>query len=113
MASYKIDTHVSQRTAVDGTVANEGLVSAAISRPFAVPYRSIVPARDQCTNLVVPVCLSASHVAFSSIRLEPVYMMLGQAAGTIAATALDSGIAVQDLDYHRLRAALLAGGQVL
>ena len=81
--------------------------------PFGIDYASIVPKKDECANLFVPVCLSASHMAFGSIRMEPVFFALGQASGTAAAQAIDAGCAVQDLPYAPLAARLRADGQVL
>jgi hypothetical protein len=81
--------------------------------PYGVSYRAIVPRADECENLVVPVCVSASHIAFGSIRMEPVFMVLGQSSAVAASLAIDRGVAVQDLAYEDLREQLLAVGQVL
>ena len=81
--------------------------------PYPVGYRSIVPRRDEATNLLVPVALAASHIAYGSIRMEPVFMILGQSAATAAALALDGGGVVQDVPYESLRERLLADGQIL
>ena len=104
----------------DGFVHNEGDIqdykmSDGKTRfpPFGIDYGAIVPKRAECANLFVPVCLSASHMAFGSIRMEPVFFALGQVAGTAAAQAIEAGCAVQDLAYGPLRARLLADGQVL
>ncbi len=117
LASYPMDSHFCQRVVVDDngvtTVRNEGGFSQQCKQPYPVSYRSIVPKRDECTNLLVPVCLSASHVAYGSIRMEPVFMILGQSAGTAAAIAIDAGTAIQDIDYHALECRLLADGQKL
>ena len=117
LASYPMDSHFCQRVVVeeDGkrTVRNEGGFGRGCPRPYPVSYRSIVPKRGECANLLVPVCLSASHVAYGSIRMEPVFMILGQSAGTAAVLAVDEGVAVQDLAYEKLRARLLADGQRL
>jgi hypothetical protein len=117
LASYPMDSHFCQRVVVeeDGktTVRNEGGFGQSCPRPYPVSYRSIVPKREECTNLLVPVCLSTSHVAYGSIRMEPVFMILGQSAGTAAATAIDEGGAVQELSYDTLRRRLLEDGQVL
>lgn len=117
LASYAMDSHFCQRVVVeeDGktTVRNEGGFGHGCPRPYPVPYRSIVPKKDECANLLVPVCLSSSHVAYGSIRMEPVFMILGQSAGTAAALAIDEGIAVQDLDYGKLKASLEKDGQRL
>ncbi len=117
LASYAMDSHFCQRVVVeeDGvtTVRNEGGFGHGFPRPYPVSYRAIVPKMQECSNLLVPVCLSSSHVAYGSIRMEPVFMILGQSAGTVAALALDEGIAVQELDYKRLKAELENDGQRL
>ncbi len=117
LASYQMDSHFCNRMVVkeDGeyTVRNEGGFGKACPRPYPVSYRSIVPRKSECVNLFVPVCLSASHVAYGSIRMEPVFMILGQSAGTAAALAIDAGIAVQDLAYDTLEKKLAEDGQVL
>ena len=92
---------------------NEGGFGHGCPRPYPVSYRSIVPKREECANLLVPVCLSSSHVAYGSIRMEPVFMILGQSAGTAAAMAIDDGVAVQEVSYDKLRRRLLEDGQVL
>ena len=117
LASYAMDSHFCQRVVVeeDGkkTVRNEGGFGHGCPRPYPVSYRSIVPKKEECVNLLVPVCLSSSHVAYGSIRMEPVFMILGQSAGTAAATAIDEGGAVQEVSYDKLRRRLLEDGQVL
>ena len=117
LASYAMDSHFCQRVVVeeDGktTVRNEGGFGHGCRGPYPVSYRSIVPKREECANLLVPVCLSASHVAYGSIRMEPVFMILGQSAGTAAAMAIDDGVAVQDVSYDKLRRRLLEDGQLL
>jgi hypothetical protein len=117
LASYLMDSHFCQRVVVeeDGqqTVRNEGGFGHRCPAPFAVSYRSIVPNKEQCTNLLVPVCLSASHVAYGSIRMEPVFMILGQSAGTAACLAIDEDVSVQDVDYEKLRQRLIADKQRL
>jgi hypothetical protein len=117
LASYPMDSHPCQRVVVerDGftTVRNEGAFGHGGKKPYPVSYRSIVPKKSECANLLVPVCLSASHVAFGSIRMEPVYMILGQSAGTAAAIAIDDQIDIQDVDYPKLSAKLLELGQIL
>lgn len=114
MGSYNLDSHNCQRY-VDaaGHVADEGDVQIAPGGPYAISYRSLVPRRGEAANLLAPVCLSASHIAYGSIRMEPVFMVLGQSAATAACQAIDDDVAVQDVDYPRLRARLLADGQVL
>jgi len=117
LASYPMDSHFCQRVVVeeDGitTVRNEGGFGHGCPRPYPVSYRAIVPTKEECVNLLVPVCLSSSHVAYGSIRMEPVFMILGQSAGTAAALAIEEGIAVQDVDYARLKAELKKNGQRL
>ena len=121
MAAYGIDSHHVRRVeTADGFVRNEGNVedhrSADLKspiKPYGVDYGAIVPKRAECANLLVPVCLSASHAAFGSIRMEPVFFALGQAAGTAASLACEGGVAVQDVDYAALARRLKADGQVL
>lgn len=117
LASYAMDSHFCQRVVVelDGktTVRNEGGFGHECPKPYPVSYRAIVPKKSECANLLVPVCLSASHVAYGSIRMEPVFMILGQSAGTAAALAIGHGQAVQDVDYARLKERLVADGQRL
>jgi len=116
IASYAMDSHFCQRVVVQEngvtTVRNEGGFGHRV-KPYPVSYRSIVPKKDECSNLLVPLCLSASHVAYGSIRMEPVFMILGQSAGTAAVMAMDEGIVVQDVDYTKLKARLLADKQKL
>jgi hypothetical protein len=117
LASYPMDSHFCQRVLVEEngvtTVRNEGGFGHPCPQPYPVAYRSITPRGTECTNLLVPVCLSASHVAYGSIRMEPVFMILGQSAGTAAALAIDHGVGVQDLDYGKLKARLESDGQHL
>jgi hypothetical protein len=115
IGSYALDSHVVSRVLDEqGRLRNEGshLDSRAV-RPYAISYYSLVPRRAECANLLVPICLSSTHVAYTSIRMEPVYMVLGQAAGTAAALAIDGKLAVQDVPYPRLREILTAAGSVL
>jgi len=117
LASYPMDSHFCQRVVVeeDGnrTVRNEGGFGHPCPRPYPVSYRSLIPKRDECANLLVPVCLSASHAAYGSIRMEPVFMILGQSAAAAACIAIDDDVRVQDLDYAKLRKQLLADEQQL
>ena len=114
MAAYTMDSHNVQRiVGVDGFVQNEGDVQVGGFPPFAISYRSIVPKREQCTNLVVPVCLSASHIAYGSIRMEPVFMVLGQSAADAVHLAMKNQQAIQDVDYQELKTLLDSQGQVL
>jgi hypothetical protein len=112
MGSYTLDSHNCQRyIAADGSVQNEGDVGVHTKGPYRISYGSIMPKKAECANLLVPVCVSSSHIAFGSIRMEPVFMILGQSAATAAAHAIDEKKAVQDIDYARLRERLLADGQ--
>lgn len=118
MGSYNMDSHNCQRVVVKGkdgrdVVKNEGDVQVGVPYPYPVSYRSIVPKEAECANLLVPVCLSSSHIAYGSIRMEPVFMILGQSAGTAASMAIDGDIAVQKVPYGKLRERLLADKQVL
>ena len=114
MAAYGMDSHhVKRYVTADGFVKNEGNVEAHVKYPFPVSYRSIVPKKEECTNLLVPVCLSATHIAFGSIRMEPVFMILGQSAAAAACMSIDEKKAVQDIPYNQLNQKLLAESQVL
>jgi hypothetical protein len=114
LAAYGIDSHHVRRVAAaDGTVRNEGDVQVHGFKPFRVSYRAITPRATECGNLLVPVCLSATHAAYGSIRMEPVFMVLGQSAATAAAQAIDQGCSVQAIDVKRLRKRLADDGQVL
>ncbi|WP_274649319.1 FAD-dependent oxidoreductase [Paenibacillus humicola] len=114
MGSYTMDSHNVQRYVdVNGFVRNEGDIQIRTPCPYPVSYRSIVPRERECANLIVPVCLASSHIAYGSIRMEPVFMALAQSAATAAAMALEANIPVQRVDYGRLRRRLLADGQVL
>jgi hypothetical protein len=113
LAAYNMDSHNCQRYATaDGMVRNEGDVQVGV-KPYPISYRSICPKQSECDNLLVPVCLSSSHIAYGSIRMEPVFMVLGQSAATAAALAIDADSAVQHVPYSRLREKLLADGQAL
>ncbi|GAB5406925.1 MAG: FAD-dependent oxidoreductase [Aureliella sp.] len=114
MGSYTLDSHNVQRyIKPDGTVQNEGDIGVKTPRPYKIAYGSIIPKRGECENLLVPICASSSHIAFGSIRMEPVFMILGQSAATAAAHAIDNNQAVQDVDYDKLRERLQNDGQVL
>jgi len=119
MGSYNSDSHHVQRIPVapgerwpEAGVVNEGDMQVPV-KPYEIAYRALVPKRAECTNLLVPACVSASHVAYSSIRMEPQYMIMGHAAGVAAAQAITKGVAVQDIDTGELRARLRAQKQVL
>jgi hypothetical protein len=114
MGSYTIDSHNIQRYVTpEGFVQNEGDIGVGTKGPYEIAYGSLVPKRGQCANLFVPVAMSASHIAYGSIRMEPVFMILGQSAATAASLAIDAGIAVQEVPYARLREVLQKDGQVL
>ena len=106
MGSYNSDSHNIQRVAMpDGTVRNEGDVQVPVE-PYEIPFRTILPKRHQVENPLVPVCLSESHVAYSSARMEPQYMIIGHAAGSAAAIAVRANEPVQNVDIPQLQAKL-------
>ena len=116
MAAYGMDSHhVRRYVGKDGFVHNEGNIEdwRAGGKPYPLDYGVIIPKKGDCENLFVPVCVSASHMAFGSIRMEPVFFALGQVAGAAAALSLDADCAVQDLSYESLKKVLLDGGQVI
>jgi hypothetical protein len=113
LAAYNMDSHNARRIVRNGRAENEGDVQVPPMSPYPISYRAIVPKVGECENLFVPVCLSASHIAYGSIRMEPVFMILGQSAATAAVQAIEAGVAVQRIDYGKLRARLLAEGQLL
>lgn len=114
MGAYTMDSHMVQRYVDEhGYVQNEGNVACSVPRPYPISYRAIVPKKDECKNLVVPVCVSSSHIAFGSIRMEPVFMVLGQSAAAAAVLAIDQNVAVQDLPYDDLKKQLISDGQFL
>ena len=114
MAAYGMDSHHTKRYVNDkGYVSNEGNIEAPIKAPYPISYRSIVPKKRECNNLIVPVCLSATHIAFGSIRMEPVFMVLGQSSGIIACLAIEEGKSVQDLAYKKLEKELIKYAQIL
>lgn len=113
MGSYTLDSHNCQRFVRDGHVLNEGDVQRPPVAPYGISYRSIVPARGQCTNLFSPVCVSASHIAHGSVRMEPVFIALAESAAIAASMAIKNDQTVQDVPYKKLAAALENAGQVL
>ncbi|MDX2041626.1 MAG: FAD-dependent oxidoreductase [Acidobacteriota bacterium] len=117
MGSYGIDSHNIQRYIIgagkDAYVQNEGDIGVSTNGPYQIAYGSLVPKRGQIENLLVPVAVSSSHIAYGSIRMEPVFMILGQSAATAAAMAIDGKLAVQDVPYARLKEKLLQDKQVL
>jgi hypothetical protein len=114
MGSYNLDSHNTQRyIKADGFVENEGDIELPTGKPYQIDLGSIMPKSDECRNLVVPVCVSSSHIAFGSIRMEPVFMILGQSAGTLAAMAIEKGKSIYDIPYDKIKSKLEADGQVL
>jgi general stress protein 26 len=114
MGSYTMDSHNVRRYVTPaGTVQNEGDIGVPVPGPYGIAYGAITPKRAECENLLVPVCVSTSHIAYGTVRMEPVFMILGQSAATAAAMAIDGNVAVQEVDYGRLRERLLKDGQVL
>lgn len=114
LAAYPMDSHHVQRYVdANGHVRNEGNVQCCLERPYPISYRSIVPRSSECENLLVPVCLSATHIVFGSIRMEPVFMILGQSAANAAGLSIDQQRAVQDIDNLSLKNRLLKRGQRL
>ncbi|MBD0330018.1 MAG: FAD-dependent oxidoreductase [Thermoleophilia bacterium] len=119
LGSYNVDVREVERTwrylpeySRTAAAFNEGYLSVAVP-PYPIPFRSLIPRRDDCENLLVPLCLSASHVAFGSVRMEPTLMLLGEAAGAAAAQAARRGVAVQYVDVAALQESLRQAGQVL
>ncbi|WP_208398853.1 FAD-dependent oxidoreductase [Pedobacter sp. SG908] len=102
LAAYNMDSHNTERLVVDGMVKNEGNVEIPGISPYPISYKAIVPKEQECDNLIVPVCLSASHIAYGSIRMEPVFMVLSQVAAVAASFSIDQGITVQQLDYKKI-----------
>lgn len=114
LGAYGMDSHHVQRYVdANGYVQNEGNVEAHGFKPYPISYMSLVPKKEECENLIVPVCLSATHIAFGSIRMEPVFMVLGQSAATAASLAIDAKLSVQEVPYQKLKTALLKNGQRL
>ncbi|TCD11275.1 FAD-dependent oxidoreductase [Pedobacter frigidisoli] len=114
MGSYALDSHNVQRyITTEGFVQNEGDIGVKAPAPYGISYGAIVPKQQQCTNLLVPVCLSASHIAYGSVRMEPVFMILGESAATAAVLAIAKKTSVQEVDYKELKALLLKQKQLL
>lgn len=114
LGAYGMDSHHVQRYVTkDGSVRNEGDVQVHGFAPYGISYRALLPPRDSCTNLLVPVCLSATHIAFGSIRMEPVFMVLGHSAGAAACLAIEHDVDLHDVDYRILAQTLQSEGQIL
>jgi len=114
LGSYHMDSHaVKLFVSPEGFVSSEGGMYVHIPGPYGISYRAIVPKRGECENLSVPVCSSATHAAYGTMRMEPVFMVLGQSAATAASLAIDQKLGLQDVPYAAIREKLLADGQVL
>lgn len=114
LGSYTMDSHNAQRyIKPDGFVQNEGDIGVDTNGPYTISYGSLVPKKEECKNLLVPVCVSSSHIAFGSIRMEPVFMILGQSAAAAAVLAINENIAVQNVEYDKLKDVLEAKGQII
>ena len=114
MGSYAMDSHNVQRYITpEGYVQNEGDIGVKPPAPYSISYGSLVPKKEECSNLLVPVCVSSSHIAFGSIRMEPVFMIIGQSAAAAANIAIDNDLAVQDVPYELLKTVLENKKQIL
>ena len=113
LASYRMDSHNCKRIYHSGRVINEGNVEIAPLSPIPIPYRTITPKRQECENLLVPVCLSASHIGYGAVRMEPVFMILGQSAAVAATLACQKDCIVQNISYSDLEKALISSGQIV
>lgn len=114
MGSYGIDSHNVQRYVTpEGYVQNEGDIGVPLNAPYEIAYGSLTPKKAECENLLVSICVSSTHIAFGSIRMEPVFMILAQSAATAASLAIDGKKSVQDVTYSELRPQLVKDGQVL
>ncbi len=114
MGSYTMDSHNIQRYITpDGYVQNEGDIGVHPPKPYKIALGSILPKKEECTNLLVPVAVSSSHIAFGSIRMEPVFMILGQSAGIVASLAIDQNSGIQDVSYTDIKIKLIESSQVL
>ena len=114
MGSYALDAHNAQRyIKKDGYVQNEGDIGVKPDKPYSISYGAILPKEQECKNLLVPVCVSSSHIAYGSIRMEPVFMILGQSAATAAVLAIENKVSLQKLSYEILSRVLLQDKQIL
>lgn len=113
LGAYGMDSHNVRRIVVGDRVMNDGDVQVGGFSPYGISYRSVRPKRAECENLLVPVCVSTSHIAYGSVRMEPVFMILGQSCAAAAGIALTDGIAVQDVPYEKLRKRLLELNQAI
>ena len=103
MAAYTMDSHNTSRVVINGMVKNEGDVQVGGFPPYPISYRSLIPKESECNNLLVPVCLSATHIAYGSIRMEPVFMVLAQSSAVAAVQAIDKNLTVQQVDVHAVQ----------
>jgi hypothetical protein len=107
LAAYGMDSHMIQRYVdANGFVQNEGNVECPVRSPYPISYRSIIPKKEECGNLLVPVCLSATHIAYGSIRMEPVFMVLGQSSAIAASLAIDRKVSLHEVSYQDMRKSL-------
>jgi hypothetical protein len=114
LGSFGMDSHCVQHIVTEkGTVQNEGVIWRVPPEPYGISYRSIIPKEGECENLFVPICLSTSHVAHGSIRMEPVFMALSQSAAIAASVAMEKNVSVQKVEYAELRAKLLEAKQIM
>lgn len=114
MGSYTMDSHNVQRYVTpEGFVQNEGDIGVGAPKPYQIGLGSIMPLKGECSNLIVPVCVSSSHIAFGSVRMEPVFMILGQSAGTVASLAVINRKNIHDLTYDEIKKQLIDEGQIL
>jgi hypothetical protein len=114
MGSYTMDSHNVQRyVTTEGFVQNEGDIGVTPERPYQIDLGCILPKKEECINLIVPVCVSCTHIAFGSIRMEPVFMILGQSAGTLASMAIEKKKSIYDISYDDIKTKLESSGQIL
>jgi hypothetical protein len=109
MDSHNVQRYITKK----GYVQNEGDIGVNIKRPYKISMGAIIPKKEDCKNLLVTVALSSSHIAYGSIRMEPVFMILGQSAGIVAVTAIDQGIDLYNVNYQDIKPLLIKSGQVL
>ena len=114
MGSYAMDSHNTQRYITEeGYVQNEGDLGVEPGKPYQIHLGTILPRKKECTNLLVLTAVSSSHIAFGSIRMEPVFMILGQSAGVLAGMSLENDVDIHDITYPDLKNSLIKYGQIL
>ena len=111
LGSYSLDSHLCQRLVKDGGVINEGGFFHHVSKPYPLPYPVIVPRAEECENLLVTFCVSSTHMAFASFRMEPPFMILSESAALAADQALRDGTSVQAVNVAKVRDRLRESGQ--